>query len=493
MQKLSGSNVGISGISVYVPSPCVRLRDWCRWTKQSSDKLERNIGRSFRMPEPHEDAYTMAASAVLRLIRSYRIDPLDIGFLALGTESSKDQCAGAVIVRGMVDHALEQNGMPRLRRSCEVPEFKQACLGGVYGLKGALRYVASDGANLKAIVVASDIASFERGTSGEPIQGAGAVAMLVEQDPRLLEIDLRMSGSASAYRGPDFRRPLGARNVDGSKQEFPVYSGKYSTFAYLDETMQAFDDLVRKHHMRPMSYLKSVRALFLHRPYSVMAEQGAAFLLVRALAASAAHSEEDASLLALLAARANVSVSGLVTELRATPDLFEDLLADAEPRDPYPLTTATATKLRKDDDLDALLGGRIELGAERMREVGNLYTASLPAWIAAGLEHALEDGVDLTGQNLLALGYGSGDAAEALPLKPVDGWQRAAERIRFRGALGAAVPLDEHQYAALHAGEWSAPLPRAMEGFRISRVGCQSDARVRDVGVDYYEYAPGPG
>ena len=43
----------------------------------------------------------MAASAVLRLIQDYDVDPESIGFLALGTETSTDNSAGAVIVRGM--------------------------------------------------------------------------------------------------------------------------------------------------------------------------------------------------------------------------------------------------------------------------------------------------------------------------------------------------------------------------------------------------------
>jgi hypothetical protein len=50
----------------------------------------------------------MAASAVLRLIRQYQVDPRNVGFLALVTESSTDNAAGAVIVRGMVDRALDE-------------------------------------------------------------------------------------------------------------------------------------------------------------------------------------------------------------------------------------------------------------------------------------------------------------------------------------------------------------------------------------------------
>ena len=61
-----------------------------------------------------------------------------------------------------------------------MPEFKHACLGGIYALRGALRFLQSDGSDGVAIVVCTDKALYGRGTTGEPTQGAGAVAMLLE-------------------------------------------------------------------------------------------------------------------------------------------------------------------------------------------------------------------------------------------------------------------------------------------------------------------------
>src|SRR5882672_5268656 len=130
---------GVSAMSLYVPRLRVPLDQWCAWTGNSWDKVRAVVGHSFRVCGRHENVYTMAANAVLRLIRQNAIDPTRVGFLGLGTESSTDNAAGAVIVRGMVDRALEALGRPRLSRHCEVPEFKHACLGGVYALKSALR------------------------------------------------------------------------------------------------------------------------------------------------------------------------------------------------------------------------------------------------------------------------------------------------------------------------------------------------------------------
>ena len=55
--------VGVSGLSLYVPRLRVPLEAWCQWTGNPWEKIRRVVGRSFRMPAPHEDVYTMAASA----------------------------------------------------------------------------------------------------------------------------------------------------------------------------------------------------------------------------------------------------------------------------------------------------------------------------------------------------------------------------------------------------------------------------------------------
>ena len=96
-------HIGISGFACYLPGYRVSLEDWCRWTGNTWDKVREVVGASYRMRGPDENAYTMAATAVLRLIERYDIDPQKVGFLGFGTESSTDNSAGAVIIKGMLD------------------------------------------------------------------------------------------------------------------------------------------------------------------------------------------------------------------------------------------------------------------------------------------------------------------------------------------------------------------------------------------------------
>lgn len=120
---------GISGMALYLPPYRVDLKQWCAWNNADWSKIGQVVGSGFRLLGPHQSIYTMAANALLRLIRNYQIDPARIRYLALGTESSTDNSAGAIIVKGMVDDALRQLDMPAIARNCEVPEFKHACLG----------------------------------------------------------------------------------------------------------------------------------------------------------------------------------------------------------------------------------------------------------------------------------------------------------------------------------------------------------------------------
>lgn len=487
------NTVGISGFAVYLPCYRVNLEDWCQWTGDIWDKVASVVGRSFRMRAPNENAYTMAATAVMRLIQRYDIDPRRVGYLALGTESSTDNSVGAVIVKGMVDDALRSLGSPALARHCEVPEFKHACLGGVYAIKGAARYVALDGAGKLAIVVCADTAEYARGSSGEATQGAGAVAMLIEAAPRLLELDLLRTGSASDYRGADFRKPF-TRFVGqtpsrhGQLRDFPVFNGKYSTSCYVDETLLAIGDMFAKDlaaAQSPAVRWRQLAAVFLHRPYRRMAETGlgASYLLALTHGGTAEHTE-----LATLATAAGVDPAALAAELCTRPHLADPCRAPGGPDEPFPLIVATLRASRQQRDYQSAVLDKLCLGDAAMRECGNLYTASLPCWLAAGLEDAIDSDTPLDGAAILAIGYGSGDAAEAIPMRVVDGWQHAARRVGVRAALEGHIDLDRARYERLHDTlEIDDPGPSRKGTFVIDRIGAKTEG-IDDRGVEYYRF-----
>lgn len=488
----TGPSIGISGMAVYVPPYRVDLEQWCAWSGAAWPKIREVVGHGFRLMGPQQSVYTMAATAVLRLIERYEVDPSRVRFLALGTESSTDNSAGAIIIKGMVDSALRAMDYPPLSRNCEVPEFKHACLGGIYALKSALRFLATDGSDDLAIVVCADKALYELGSSGEPTQGAGAVALLLGADPQLLGIDLREAGTASDYRGVDFRKPLVGRTAGAGSPtalDIPIFNGRYSTNCYVDEIQRALEDMYRRRRISPLDYVRSVGAVFMHRPYQRMPETGWGLAYLFALPHGTAADREE---LAGYCRGAGLNVEDVIREMRSTPELGHLASAGRIGEDIFPLSLAVLKVFRKSDAYAAWVGGRMTLGAADMQELGNLYTGALPAWLAAGLDDAAARGIELAGQEILALGYGSGDAADAIPMRVMPDWAAAARRIRVGDALAGAIDLDQEQYLALREGRSAAGLPPDPSAeFVIERVGSETGESFQDDGIEYYRYVPG--
>ena len=478
---------GISGLSLAVPRYRVRLDRWAEWVGVRPDKVEAVVGRSFRVCAPDQSVYTMAADAVLDLIRRYEVDPRDVGFLGFGTESSTDNAAGAVLIRGMVDDALRQLGKPALDRACEVPEFKHACLGGVYGLKAAARYLACDGRSRRAIVVSADIAEYERGSTGEQTQGAGAVAMLLDADPALCHVDLHRSGSASSYRGVDFRKPFARHTFESyaprtkRQHDFPIFNGKYSTTCYLEATLRALESMLARVEGTGDAFFEGVRAVVCHRPYHHMPVQAMATALVWVM------TRDNPALAAELCDDAGLAFEARRAEVLAMGDSPWSIDADGIDAEPFPALIAAAKHYRGTPAFQQFVEERMSLGQDIVRDLGNLYTAALPAWLGAAFEDAAGCGRDLSGATLLALGYGSGDAAEAIPLTVADGWKAAAGKLGFADALKDPVDLDQAQYEALHDGD---PIEVRLRprGFVVDRIGDRHDPEFSDLGIEYYRW-----
>ncbi len=480
---------GISGLSVYLPPYRVDLRKWSEWTGADPEKIGQVVGNGFRLMGPGQSVYTMAANAVLRLIQQYDVDTNRVRYLALGTESSTDNSAGAIIIKGMVDSALKDQGRPPISRHCEVPEFKHACLGGVYGLKNALRFLTTDGHNDLAIVVCADKALYARGSSGEPTQGAGAVAMLLEARPTIASADLSCAGTASDYRGVDFRKPLINRNGTAASADFvdiPVFNGKYSTGCYVDEMQRALEDMYTRRNMNGADYLRDLEAVFLHRPYQRMPETGLGMAYLFALAQG---NKKDEMELDEYCQEAKLPTDEVLAELRQQPDMALYGVRDRIREEVFPLATQLMRSFRHNAAFDRLVRSKIQLGTDYMRELGNLYTGALPAWLAAGLADAAEGGRDLAGQELLLLGYGSGDAADAIPLQVIPGWESAAAKIRMQDSLSPHIDLSHDQYLELRdRGETTELAYQPQAEFVVDRIGSEANAIFQDAGIEYYRY-----
>jgi len=185
---------------------------------------------------------------------------------------------------------------------------------------------------------------------------------------------------------------------------------------------------------------------------------------------------------------ADMDVDAVLAEMQSTPDILQ-LVRDGDiDVDVYPLSVQLLKKFRTSKIFTEKLAAKMSLGSEAMKDIGNVYCAALPAWIAAGLEEAAAAGNDLEGGRILAVGYGSGDAAEAIPMTLANNWQKAAHRIGFSDALEPQQNLTQAQYESLHDTGKAAGLIDPEDGFLIESVGSSANPNFSDEGIEYYRY-----
>jgi hydroxymethylglutaryl-CoA synthase len=151
-----------------------------------------------------------------------------------------------------------------LPQTCRSFETKHACFGGTAGLMNALDWIASGSARgKKALVVCTDIARYALGSPGEPTQGAGAIAMIISEDPRMLAFEVGVNGSYTKDVN-DFWRPL------YSKEAF--VDGQLSVQCYLDAITGAYGAWKELNREMNTTHIPVARRLY-HVPYGKMAKK----------------------------------------------------------------------------------------------------------------------------------------------------------------------------------------------------------------------------
>ncbi|BDZ43562.1 hydroxymethylglutaryl-CoA synthase [Paraoerskovia sediminicola] len=194
---------------------------------------------------PDEDIVTLAAAAAQPIVE--RHGTVGLRTVLFATESGIDQSkAAGVFVHRLLD----------LPVTARVVELKQACYSGTAALQMAAALVARDPSE-KVLVITSDVARYDVGSSAEATQGAAAVAMLVTADPALLEIEPVTGVHTEDVM--DFWRP--------NHRSTALVDGKASVEAYLRAADGAWTDYVA----RGGAAFDDVAAFAYHQPFTRMA------------------------------------------------------------------------------------------------------------------------------------------------------------------------------------------------------------------------------
>ncbi|MFW1677890.1 hydroxymethylglutaryl-CoA synthase [Pontibacter sp. JAM-7] len=241
-------SVGIDEISFYTPNYYLDLRTLAEVQQTESEKYYQGIGQEkMSMPAPDEDIVTMAANAAQPLVE--RVGSGAISTLLFATETGIDQSKAA----GIYVHRLLG-----LNANCRVVELKQACYSATAAIQMACALVTRQ-PDKQVMVIASDVARYDLDTAGEATQGAGAVAMLISANPRLIEIAPEVGNHTEDVM--DFWRP-NYRNT-------ALVDGKYSTKVYLKSLKKAWENFVEASSLA----FSDFSHFCYHLPFSRMAEK----------------------------------------------------------------------------------------------------------------------------------------------------------------------------------------------------------------------------
>lgn len=238
-------NIGIDQLNFFTPSLFLDLVKLADARGIDPDKFTIGIGQNKMSINPiTQDTVSMGANAALPLITPEVAETIDL--VILGTESAIDYSkSGAVIIHQLL-------GIQPFARSIEI---KQACYGATAGLMMARDYIAAHPGR-KALVIGSDIARYGLQTAGEVTQGAGAVAMIISENPRILILE--EESVAMSQDIFDFWRP--------TYSDTAIVDGKYSNEAYIEFFQRIWHEYTERTHLS----LADFTALTFHLPYSKM-------------------------------------------------------------------------------------------------------------------------------------------------------------------------------------------------------------------------------
>ncbi len=423
---------GIDDISIYIPRLYLDAADFAKARGLDPGKLERGLGiGQMAIVDTNQDPACLAANACLKVMQKNKLTPDKIGRLYVATESSFDESkAMNSYVIGMLEQVYGKDTFGH----CGGIECKFACVSGSYALYDNTNWIRAGEAEDKyALVVVSDIAKYDLGSSGEVTQGAGAVAMLLNDTPRLLSFDPKVT-STSIKNEYDFYRPFG--------KETPIVHGQYSNLLYLIQVKNALIDYKKKVKETGLIKLKEgetildhVDYLNMHLPYSNMGKKALAYLVRHEWRTLPRWKEI-------------IDEVGMEEPIPKDPrGTIESVLEDAD----FMAKDHQFTKLfTNTEKYVELYESKLASSLIASKMIGNLYTASLYLGFRSSLEFEYQKGVDLNGKRVGFCSYGSGASAMIFSGVIQPEYAQIVKDMNLEEELGPRTKLSLDEYEELH-------------------------------------------
>ncbi|GLB52392.1 hydroxymethylglutaryl-CoA synthase [Neptunitalea chrysea] len=448
--------IGIDAISFDIPKLQLPIKDLAIARNIEPVKLEKGLGLlRMAMPDVHQDAITFAANAITKLVQQENLLPTDINRIYVGTESGMDASKPiASYLLAILENFFGENTMTH----CDAVDLTFACIGGVDALQNCIDFVRLH-PNQKAIVVCTDIAKYDLNSTGEYTQGAGAMAMLVAKDPKIISFNSKIATSAKGVF--DFFKPhrivkkeaLGITNNKAWQgvleteieifKEQPVFDGQYSNDCYVERTVEAYNRFKELTEIKATLY-ENWKAIIMHLPYSFQARR-------------------------------------MFPEIYISdhPELSKEISKSDE--DYF----AKVKAFSKSDTYKAFIAERFAPAEKASSLIGNMYTGSIFMGLLSTLCYYAKTETDLTNTKLGFLAYGSGAKSKVFEGTVETGWKEAVAKTELFEVLEATTPINIDLYHGLHKKEISTSIVTPSKEWVLDSI---EETEVNKLGARYYKY-----
>ena len=273
--------VGIDAIAFDIAKIHLPIKTLANTRNIEPEKLEKGLGLiKMTLPDIYQDSVVFGANALTKLIQDNDINLSEISRIYVGTESGID--SSKPIASFLLSLMEEKFGTDSLSE-CDAVDFTFACIGGVDALQNCLDFIRLN-PEKKAIVVTTDIAKYDLNSTGEYTQGAGALAMLVTSNPKIIAFDQNWATNTKGLF--DFFKPyrtISKSEITGNSsnepwfenleseieihKEQPVFDGQFSNQCYMDRTRNAYFSFKKLKNSEETIY-DSWESIIMHLPYS---------------------------------------------------------------------------------------------------------------------------------------------------------------------------------------------------------------------------------
>jgi len=437
--------VGIDSITFDVPKIHLPIKTLAENRNIEPDKLIKGLGlKKMTLPDVHQDVVTFAANAVYKLIIQEDLNPSEIARIYVGTESSIDSSKP---IATYITTLLEQQFGKRSFRNCDSLDMTFACIGAVDALQTTIDYIRLH-PEKKAIVVATDNAKYDLNSTGEYTQGAGAIALLITANPRLLafskEVGIASEGVFDFFKP---RRHFNKKEILNTNEnpnwfgvleneitiykEQPVFDGQYSNQCYINRIVEAYQHYKEITNQNEIIF-ENWENIIMHLPYCFQARR--------------------------------TFVEIYANEFKITEDI--KTLSKSQEYIDFVTKTIYPSEIASSD-------------------IGNMYTGSLFLGLLSTLCFHFQNKTDLTNKKIGFLAYGSGSKSKVFEAEVQEKWLAVIEKIKLFETLALSYEIDFETYQQLHKKELKTAVVAPHNEFVLDYIEKENQVLI---GARYYKF-----